>query len=57
LIRLLVGGTLLSGAGTDVFESWTAAERDAKLQKMDEVFVGFNIKITSRVMLLAEAFG
>jgi len=43
-------------AGTDIFEGWTAAEKESNLQKLDEVFAGFNIKITPRVMSLAEAF-
>jgi hypothetical protein len=42
--------------GTDIFEGWTAAEKDANLAAMEQVFGGFNIKITPRVMSLAEAF-
>lgn len=43
-------------AGTDIFEGWTDAERDANLQKMEETFAGLSIKIAPRVMSLAEAF-
>jgi len=43
-------------AGTDIFDGWTAAEKDANLQTMEEVFSSFNIKCTPRVMTLAEAF-
>ncbi|HYD94811.1 MAG TPA: hypothetical protein VEC01_05760 [Noviherbaspirillum sp.] len=43
-------------AGTDIFDGWTAAEKEANLQKMEEVFGSFNIKVTPRVMSLAEAF-
>ncbi|RZI40861.1 hypothetical protein EGT07_21425 [Herbaspirillum sp. HC18] len=43
-------------AGTDIFDGWTAAEKEANLQKMEEVLGGFNIKFTPRVMSLAEAF-
>jgi hypothetical protein len=43
-------------AGTDIFEGWTAAEKESNLQKLDEVLSGFNIKVSPRVMSLAEAF-
>lgn len=43
-------------AGTDIFEGWTDAERAANLQKIDEVMGSFNIKVSPRVMSLAEAF-
>lgn len=43
-------------AGTDIFEGWTAAEKESNLQRLDEVLAGYNIKITPRVMSLAEAF-
>lgn len=43
-------------AGTDIFEGWTAAEKEANLQKLNEVMSGFNITINPRVMSLAEAF-
>lgn len=42
--------------GTDIFEGWTMAERDANLQALDTVFSGASIKIHPRVMTLAEAF-
>lgn len=44
-------------AGTDIFEGWTNAEKEANLQAMEQVFTGFNIKVAPRVMSLAEAFG
>ncbi|MGH8809661.1 MAG: hypothetical protein ACREX0_17445 [Noviherbaspirillum sp.] len=43
-------------AGTDIFEGWTNAEKDANLEAMIQAFAGFNIKFTPRVMSLAEAF-
>ena len=43
-------------AGTDIFDGWTAAEKESNLQRLEEVFSGFNIKTTPRVMSLAEAF-
>jgi hypothetical protein len=42
--------------GTDIFEGWTVAERDANLQQMNEVFSNFSITVVPRVMSLAEAF-
>jgi hypothetical protein len=42
--------------GTDIFEGWTTAEKDANLAQMEQMMAGFNIKITPRVMSLAEAF-
>ena len=42
--------------GTDIFDGWTGAEKDANLATMEQVFAGFNIKLTPRVMSLAEAF-
>ncbi len=42
--------------GTDIFDGWTAAEKDANLATMEKVFAGFNIKFAPRVMSLAEAF-
>lgn len=44
-------------AGTDIFEGWTASEKESNLQKLDEVLGGFNIKVSPRVMSLAEAYG
>jgi hypothetical protein len=43
-------------AGTDIFEGWTNAEKDANLDAMTQVLSGFNIKFTPRVMSLAEAY-
>jgi hypothetical protein len=43
-------------AGTDIFEGWTAAEKEDNLQKLNDVMSGFNITIHPRVMSLAEAF-
>ena len=42
--------------GTDVFQGWTAAEKDANLQAIEVMLANFNIKITPRVMTLAEAY-
>lgn len=42
--------------GTDIFEGWTDAERTANLQAIDNVLAGYNIKVSPRVMSLAEAF-
>ncbi|HEY8609059.1 MAG TPA: hypothetical protein VIM12_18235 [Noviherbaspirillum sp.] len=42
--------------GTDIFEGWTNAEKDANLAAMEQVFAGFSISVTPRVMSLAEAF-
>ena len=42
--------------GTDIFEGWTLAERDSNLQAIEALFGELNIKITPRVMSLAEAF-
>ncbi|HEX7635608.1 MAG TPA: hypothetical protein VF427_10060 [Noviherbaspirillum sp.] len=44
-------------AGSAIFEGWTDAERDANLQNIETVLAGFNIKVTPRVMSLAEAYG
>jgi hypothetical protein len=42
--------------GTDIFEGWNDKERAANLQAIENVLGGFNIKVTPRVMSLAEAF-
>lgn len=42
--------------GTDIFEGWTAAEKDSNLAEMEKVLGEFHIKFTPRVMSLAEAF-
>ena len=44
-------------AGTDLFEGWTAEERDTNLHSMEKLLAGFDIKVTPRVMTLAEAYG
>lgn len=43
-------------AGTDIFEGWTDNERAANLDAMEKMFASFQIKISPRVMSLAEAF-
>lgn len=43
-------------AGTDIFQGWTDAEREANLQQIHDVLGTFNIQVTPRVMSLAEAF-
>lgn len=42
--------------GTDIFEGWTDAERQSNLAALDALLSGYNIKVTPRVMTLAEAF-
>lgn len=42
--------------GTDIFEGWTNAEKEANLADIERVLGQFHIKITPRVMSLAEAF-
>ena len=42
--------------GTDIFQGWTAAEKDANLQQIESVLKSFNITVTPRVMSLAEAY-
>jgi len=44
-------------AGTDIFEGWTNVEREMNLSNIEQMLAGFNIKVTPRVMSLAEAFG
>ncbi|HYD80815.1 MAG TPA: hypothetical protein VEC06_13485 [Paucimonas sp.] len=43
-------------AGTDIFDGWTLAERDANLKALEELFGKLDIKIQPRTMTLAEAF-
>lgn len=43
--------------GSGIFEGWTDAERDTNLKDIETMLAGFNIKVTPRVMSLAEAFG
>lgn len=42
--------------GTDIFDGWTLAEREANLQALEALFAGSSVKIVPRVMTLAEAF-
>ena len=42
--------------GTDIFQGWTAAEKEANLQAIATFLAGYNIQVTPRVMTLAEAF-
>jgi len=42
--------------GTDIFQGWTSAEKESNLQAIETAFADFDIKITPRVMTLAEAF-
>jgi hypothetical protein len=42
--------------GSDIFDGWTDAERAANLEAIDKVLGEMNIKVTPRVMSLAEAF-
>ncbi|RJF99322.1 hypothetical protein [Noviherbaspirillum saxi] len=43
-------------AGTDIFEGWTDAEKNANLALMQEVLGKFDVSFTPRVMSLAEAY-
>ncbi len=42
--------------GTDLFNGWTVAERDTNLEEIASLFATSDIKVTPRVMTLAEAF-
>lgn len=42
--------------GTDIFQGWTAAEKEANLQALEAALAGFGITVTPRVMTLAEAY-
>lgn len=42
--------------GTDLFQGWTTAEKEANLAAIESALAAFNIKVTPRVMTLAEAF-
>lgn len=42
--------------GTDIFEGWTNAEKEANLQQIETMFAGFHITVVPRVMSLAEAY-
>ncbi|HEX8955699.1 MAG TPA: hypothetical protein VF798_05470 [Burkholderiaceae bacterium] len=42
--------------GTDLFQGWTNAEKDANLTALETMLGGFNINVTPRVMSMAEAY-
>jgi hypothetical protein len=42
--------------GTDIFQGWTNAEREANLLALETTLAGFGIKVEPRVMTLAEAY-
>lgn len=42
--------------GTDIFQGWTAAEKEANLQQLESILATFQITVTPRVMSLAEAY-
>jgi hypothetical protein len=42
--------------GTDLFQGWTNAEREDNLKALETVLAGFDIKVTPRVMTMAEAY-
>jgi hypothetical protein len=42
--------------GTDIFEGWTVAEKEANLKQIESVLGSFSITVTPRVMSLAEAY-
>jgi hypothetical protein len=42
--------------GTDLFQGWTTAEKEVNLAAIEAALGSFNIKVTPRVMTLAEAF-
>lgn len=42
--------------GTDIFDGWTLAEKEANLKAIEELFGKLNVTIHPRVMTLAEAF-
>ncbi len=42
--------------GTDIFQGWTIAEKDANLAAIEAALSNFGIKVTPRVMTLAEAY-
>ena len=47
---------LFRKAGTDIFEGWTIAEKEANLQQIEAMLAGFSITVAPRVMSLAEAY-
>lgn len=42
--------------GTDLFQGWTNTEKEANLAAIETMLGGFNIKVTPRVMSMAEAY-
>jgi hypothetical protein len=42
--------------GTDIFQGWTNAEKEANLLAIETLFASYNITAKPRVMSLAEAF-
>lgn len=42
--------------GTDLFQGWTGAEKEANLAAIESALGGFDIKVTPRVMSMAEAY-
>jgi len=42
--------------GTDIFDGWTAAEKEANLKALEDLFGALDVKLNPRVMSLAEAF-
>jgi hypothetical protein len=42
--------------GTDLFQGWTNAEKEANLAAIDAMLGSFSIKVTPRVMSMAEAY-
>jgi len=43
-------------SGTDIFDGWTLAEKEANLKALEDVFAPLNIRLHPRTMSLAEAF-
>ncbi len=44
-------------SGSDIFEGWTDAEREANLSDIGKIFSALSVTITPRVMKMTEAFG
>ena len=42
--------------GTDLFQGWSNAEKEANLAAIESMHGGFDIKVTPRVMSMAEAY-
>lgn len=47
---------LYSKPGTDLFQGWTAAEKEANMAAIEKTLGSFNISFTPRVMSMAEAY-